>query len=257
MAESVPRTFLITGCNRGIGLELVKQLLAKPNPPEKVFATCRSPGTSQSQELINLAAKHPNLSVIKLETTDPVSVAEAMKEVEKQLKGHGLNVLINNAGILQESSLESVDEKDLLNVFTTNVVGPMLVTKAFLPLLKKAAQENPQGEMNWTRAAMINMSSVGSSIEKTSETFLWWPLLSYRCSKAALNMLTRCQALGYKKDGILCTAIHPGWVQTDLGGPKAPLTVDQSVSGMLQVFCNLTETQNGILVDWEGKTIPW
>nr|XP_033798318.1 C-factor-like isoform X3 [Geotrypetes seraphini] len=216
-----------------------------------------STGGAMTYELTNLAAQHPNLSVIKLETTDPASVAEAMKEVEKQLKGCGLNVLINNAGICKNNTLESVDEKDLLNAFTTNVVGPMLVTKAFLPLLKKAAQENPQGKMSWTRAAVINMSTMGASIEKTSETFLCWPFVSYRCSKTALNMLTRCQALGYMKDGILCTAIYPGWVQTDMGGPEAPLTVDQSVSGMLQVLCNLSEKHNGIFVDWEGKTIPW
>ncbi|XP_030059507.1 uncharacterized protein LOC115470455 [Microcaecilia unicolor] len=257
MTGPVPRTVLITGCNRGIGLELVKQLLAKPNPPDLLFATCRSPGTPQCQELTNLAAKHPNLSVISLEATDPGSVAEAKKEVEKQLKGRGLNVLINNAGIMPESTLESVDEKDLLNVYTVNVVGPVLVTKAFLPLLKKAAQVNPQAPMNWTRAVLINMSTIGSSIAKVSENFSWMQVVSYRCSKAALNMLTCCQSLGYKKDSILCTAIHPGWVQTDLGGSEAPLSVEESVKGILKVLCNLTEKQNGILLDWEGNTIPW
>ncbi|XP_030059506.1 uncharacterized protein LOC115470454 [Microcaecilia unicolor] len=257
MAGSVPHTFLITGCNRGIGLELVKQLLTKPNPPERIFATCRSPDTLQSQELTNLSAKYSNLSVIQLEATDPVSVTAAMKEVEKQLKGRGLNVLINNAGIMTETTLESVDDKDLLNVFTTNVVGPMLVTKAFLPLLMKAAEENSQAHMNWTRAAMINMSTILGSIKLNAESFLMKPVLSYRCSKAALNMLTNCQALRYKQDGILCTAIHPGWVQTDLGGPEASLTVDQSVSGILKVLCSLNEKHSGLLLDWEGKTIPW
>nr|XP_033798319.1 C-factor-like isoform X4 [Geotrypetes seraphini] len=215
-----------------------------------------TPQVEQMEELTNLSAKYSNLSVIKLETTDPASVAEAMKEVEKQLKGRGLNVLINNAGIISETTLETVDEKDLLNVYSTNVVGPMLVTKAFLPLLKKAAEENPQAHMNWTRAAVINMSSILGSIKLNAESFLRNPVLSYRCSKAALNMLTNCQAVGYKKDGILCTAIHPGWVQTDMGGPKASLTVGQSVNGILKVLCSLTENHNGILLDWEGKIIP-
>ncbi|XP_029464719.1 uncharacterized protein LOC115095333 [Rhinatrema bivittatum] len=257
MAGSVPRVILITGCNRGIGLELVKQLLGKPNPPEHIFATCRSPSTPQSQELMNLAAKHPNLSVIQLETTDPASVAEAAKEVEKQLKGRGLNLLINNAGIVTESTLESVDMKDLLHLYATNVGGPALVTKAFLPMLKKAAQESPQAPMNWTRAAMINMSTLAGSIEKASLSYAMFKVISYRCSKAALNMLTKCQSLEYKKDGILCVALHPGWVQTDLGGAEATLTPDQSVSGILNVLCSLSEKHNGVLVDWEGNVLPW
>ncbi|XP_030059509.1 uncharacterized protein LOC115470456 isoform X2 [Microcaecilia unicolor] len=158
---------------------------------------------------------------------------------------------------MTESTLESVDEKDLLHVYTTNVVGPMLVTKAFLSLLKKAAQAVPQAEMSWHKAALINISSITSSIDKAIETFSLFPVLSYRCSKAALNMLTRCQSVVYKEDGILCTAIHPGWVKTDLGGPQAQLTVDESVHGVLKVLCALSKKHNGILVDWEGNTIPW
>nr|XP_033798782.1 C-factor-like isoform X2 [Geotrypetes seraphini] len=231
-------------------------LMSKSRRPEAAWH-CILMVKGKTQELKKLSAKHPNLVLIKLEMTDSASIGKAAKDVEKQLKGRGLNLLINNAGIITDSTLESVNEKDLLHVYMTNMVGPMLVTKAFLPLLKKAAQAVREAEMNWHKAVLINISSITSSIEKVPETYSFFPALSYRCSKAALNMLTRCQSVVYKEDGILCTAIHPGWVKTDLGGPQAPLTVDESVHGILKVLCALSEKHNGILVDWEGNTIPW
>ncbi|XP_068117891.1 C-signal-like [Hyperolius riggenbachi] len=253
-----PQRFLITGCNRGIGLELVRQLLEQPNPPKQIFATCRNPNSPQNQVLNDLAAKNPNVVVIPLETTDAKSIQEAVEKVEKHLNGAGLNVLINNAGIMvTTSTLESADEEDFLKVYNTNVVGPLLMAKAFLPLLKKAAQENSEKPLGCSKAALINVSTLLGSIERVPEKFNFAPALSYRCSKAALNMLTRCQSVGYQKDGILCTALHPGWVQTDLGGPQAPLTVEKSVNGIVKVLNNLSEKDSGILVDWEGNTIPW
>ncbi|XP_078525508.1 C-signal-like [Lissotriton helveticus] len=257
MSSPLARTILITGCNRGLGLEMVRQLLEKPNAPEQIFATCRTPESPQSQALNELAAKHSNLKVIQLEVTDPESVNKAVKEVEAHLKGAGLNVLFNNAGILTPSSLENVDAEDMLHVYSTNVVGPLLVTKAFLHLLKKAAKDNNEAGMSCSKAAVINMSTRLSSIAVCHEKFEFAPVVSYRCSKAALNMLTQCQSLGYKSDGILCTAIHPGWVQTDLGGSEAPLTPPDSVKGILNVLYSLTEKDNGCLLDWEGKTVPW
>ncbi|XP_027563140.1 uncharacterized protein LOC113980083 [Neopelma chrysocephalum] len=82
-----------------------------------------------------------------------------------------------------------------------------------------------------------------------------------RCSKAALNMLTKCQSLAYKEHGILCVTLHPGWVQTDMGGSsesfKPPLTIDASVQGMLKVLSSLSEKETGTFLDWEGKMLPW
>ncbi|KAG9462490.1 hypothetical protein GDO78_014046, partial [Eleutherodactylus coqui] len=129
--------------------------------------------------------------------------------------------------------------------------------QALLPFLKKAAAENQRKPLSCSKAAVINISTLLGSIEKTPESFYAFPVLSYRCSKAALNMLTQCESLTYKKDGILCTAIHPGWVQTDLGGPTAPLTVEQSVKGILKVLDSLSEKHSGIHMDWEGNVVPW
>ncbi|KAM9302250.1 C-signal-like [Gastrophryne carolinensis] len=252
-----PQRILITGCNRGIGLELVRQLLEQPNPPKQIFATCRDPRSSQNQTLQELACKDPRVLLIKRETTDPRSISEAAKEVEKHLNGAGLNVLLNNAGVMPESSLQSADANDFINVYNINVVGPFLIAKAFLPLLKKAADENGSQPLGSSKAALVNVSTLLGSIEKTPETFKLHPVVSYRCSKAALNMLTRCQSLDYQKDGIICTALHPGWVQTDLGGPSAPLTVEQSVKGIIKVVDGLSEKHSGVLVDWEGNTVPW
>uniref|UniRef100_A0A8C8RGF9 C-factor-like n=1 Tax=Pelusios castaneus TaxID=367368 RepID=A0A8C8RGF9_9SAUR len=255
------RSVLVTGSNRGIGLELIKRFIGKPNPPEVIFATCRDPDGARAQELKNLASKHPNVMILQLEATDPGSIKAAAKKAEAHLGGSGLNLLINNAGVMPPSTLESATSEDMLNVYKINVVGPLLVTQAFLPLLKKAAQGSNQKGMSCSKAAIVNISTVLGSIEKTPESFFFVPVVSYRCSKAALNMLTKCQSMGYKDAGILCTALHPGWVQTELGNfqsnVQADLTVDESVNGLMKVMCNLSEKHHGILVTWEGNTLPW
>uniref|UniRef100_A0A8C8RG82 C-factor-like n=1 Tax=Pelusios castaneus TaxID=367368 RepID=A0A8C8RG82_9SAUR len=263
MAGFHVHSVLVTGSNRGIGLELIKHFIGKPNPPEVIFATCRDPEGTRAQELKNLAAQHPNVVILQLDTTDPGSIKAAAKKAEAHLGGSGLNLLINNAGIVSPSTLESATSEDMLSVYNTNVVGPLLVTQAFLHLLKKAAQGSNQKGMSCSKAANVNISSVLGSTEKTPETF-FVPVVSYRCSKAALNMLTKCQSMGYKDAGILCTALHPGWVKTELGrlagrGPMGggDLTVDESVSGIMKVLCNLSEEHHGILVTWEGNTLPW
>nr|XP_005314219.1 C-factor-like [Chrysemys picta bellii] len=257
MAGFHVRSVLVTGSNRGIGLELIKRFIGKPNPPEVIFATCRDPEGVRAQELKNLASKHPNVVILQLETTDSASIKAAAIKAEAHLGGTGLNLLINNAGVMPPSTLESATPEDMLSVYNTNVVGPLLVTQVFLPLLKKAAQGSNQKGMSCSKAAIVNISTVLGSIEKTPETFSFVPVVSYRCSKAALNMLTKCQSMGYKQDGILCSALHPGWVKTELGSAQADLTVDESVSGLIKVICELSEKHHGVLMSWEGNTLPW
>ncbi|XP_044842689.1 C-factor-like isoform X2 [Mauremys mutica] len=207
-------------------------------------------------ELRNLVSKHPNLVMVKLDAVNPASIEESARRVEEQLDSSGLNLVINNAGIFSEVSLAKVDSEEMLDAYKTNVVGPMLVGQAFLPLLKKAAQGSSQKGLSCSKAAIINISSVLGSIERVPETF-FKPVISYRCSKAALNMLTRCQALSYAEDGILCAAVHPGWVQTDMGTQEADLPVDESVRGILAMLPALSEKHSGSLWSWAGKTIPW
>uniref|UniRef100_A0A8C0J048 C-factor n=1 Tax=Chelonoidis abingdonii TaxID=106734 RepID=A0A8C0J048_CHEAB len=240
---------LVTGANRGIGLELVKQLLGKSNPHS---GSLRPAGTRMESE-------HPNLVIIALEATDPASVKAAATRVEEHLKSSGLNLLINKAGIARLSTLESETAEGMSLVYATNVTGPLLVSQAFLPLLKKAAQGSNQKGLSCSKAAIVNMSSEAGSIQNV---LIWHvgQVIAYRCSKAALNMLTKCQSLGYGGDGILSVAVHPGWVQTDMGislSPEAPLTVDASVRGILNVLPTLSEKDNGAFMSWEGKVLPW
>ncbi|KAM6300546.1 C-signal-like [Aegotheles albertisi] len=253
------RSVLVTGANRGLGLGLVRHFLGLPNPPQWVFATCRDPKGQGAQELQNLAAKHPSLGIVALEVTNPASIKAAAARVGEQLGGSGLNLLINNAGIAKFNLLDTETQEDMTQVYTTNTIGPLLVSQAFLPLLKKAAQGSPGSALSCSKAAIINMSSIVGSIKE----LCFWDMancVSYRCSKAALNMLTKCQSLGYREHGVLCAALHPGWVQTDLGssgGHTPPLTVDDSVRGMLKVLSRLSEKDTGSFLDWEGKVVAW
>ncbi|XP_066493223.1 C-signal-like [Tiliqua scincoides] len=258
MATLVPQRILVTGSNRGIGLELVKQLVGKSNRPEWIFATCRDPEGKGAQVLKNLAAKHQGVVIIPLDVSDPSSVKAAAAQVTEQLKGAGLNLLINNAGIAKLSTMQTETPENMSEVYQTNVIGSMMVSQAFLPLLRKASQESPQKGMSCSKAAILNISSEAGSISK----LLGWDLgqcVCYRCSKAALNMLTRCMSLGFAEDEILCVALHPGWVQTDMGNGAglAPMTLDGNVEIILNTLSRLSEKDNGAFVDWEGNVLPW
>ncbi|XP_048371184.1 C-factor-like isoform X1 [Sphaerodactylus townsendi] len=253
------RSVLVTGSNRGIGLELVRQLVGQSKKPEWIFATCRDPKGPRAQDLKNLADKHQSVKIIPMDTNDPSSVKAAAAQVTEKLQGAGLNLLINNAGIVKPGCLESETAEDMSEVYKTNVIGPMIVSQAFLPLLRKASQESPQKGMSCSKAAIVNMSSEAGSITNLL-VFDLGHVLGYRCSKAALNMLTRCQSLEYAKDEILCIALHPGWVQTDMGDSaqgQAPLTVDDSVQAMLKTLGHLSEKDSGTFLNWEGETLPW
>ncbi|KFV64735.1 hypothetical protein N307_13222, partial [Dryobates pubescens] len=247
-----------TGATRGIGLGLVQHFLGMPTPPKWVFAGCRDPKGQRAQELQNLASKHPNLVIIPLDVSNPASIKAAAATVEKHLGGSGLTLLINNAGVVKINKLEDETLEDMRQVYTTNTIGPLLMGQ-FLPLLKKAAQGSPGSGLSCSKAAIVNVSSIAGSIE---EMYAWEyaHAVAYRCSKAALNMLTKCQSLGYREHGILCVALHPGWVETDLGsatGQKPPVTVDACVQGMLKVLSSLSEKDTGTFLDWEGKVVPW
>uniref|UniRef100_A0A8D2L4L4 C-factor-like n=1 Tax=Varanus komodoensis TaxID=61221 RepID=A0A8D2L4L4_VARKO len=202
MDVPMARSVLVTGSNRGIGLELVKQLVAASNRPQWIFATCRDPDGPRAQV-------SPRVQLL------PASVQAAAARVSERLKGARLNLLINNAGMALPSTLKSEKPEDMAEVYKTNVIGPMVVSQVFLPLLRKAAQESPQKGMSCSKAAIINMSSEAGSI---ANLFAWeyGQVVNYRCSKAALNMLTRCQSLIFAKEEILCSAVHPGWLKTDM-----------------------------------------
>ncbi|XP_039236807.1 C-factor-like [Pipra filicauda] len=253
---ALARSVLVTGSNRGIGLELVRQLAASPRPPQHIFATCRDPEGPRGKALKELAAQHASIKLVQLDTVNLPSIRGAVGAVGSHLKDQGLNLLINNAGVSSHATLRSVDPQEMLAVFATNVVGPLQVTKEFLPLLEQAAKGTGKEGLSCGRAAAINISTKLASLGLclgVPEA----PMYPYRASKAAQNMVTRCLAAELQDKGILCVAIHPGWVKTDMGTEKAPLTVEQSVRGILTVLASLSQDASGAFLDWEGNCLPW
>lgn len=229
---------LITGANRGIGLELVRQYSERANT--HVFAATRQPETAA--ELQALAQSRPdNVTVVQLEVTDEASIAAAVQAVQQQVDA--LDVLINNAAINPEagtSDLFALDAEQIMHVLRVNVLAPVLVASGFAGLLK--AGQRPR---------LINISSgVGSLTRRTHGGSY-----AYSTSKAGVNMMTRNLAADLKP--VICIALDPGWVKTDMGGPNAHLEPHESIQGILQVVDQLTAEDNGSYRNYKGETLPW
>ena len=239
-----PRYILITGSNRGIGLEFTRQLLARGH---YVFATCRRPDAADALHAVR--ARHSSrLRILPLDVTDPASVESAFQAVAGQTDR--LHRLINNAGVDGGGRADHFGELDpdrMAHVFRVNAIGPAYIAQRATPLLATAADEDEQ-------AIVINISSGLGSIASTNGSSTWQ---SYRASKAALNMLTRVMAFDLAERGVLAVALTPGWVQTDMGGAHAAIPPETSVSGMLRVIETLSLDERGALLSWEGKPVPW
>lgn len=243
-----PRSVLITGASRGLGLEFVKQFLQVPTPPEFLFATCRNP--DNAKELQEVAKSNSSITIMKLDVSEMNTIEEAKKLVESKVGAGGLNLLINNAGINKKVTLETVTPDMMLDTFNINVNGPLFTTKAFLPLLLKAAISSTPSNPS---SAIVNMSSIMSSIARTVTS----DAVEYRVSKSAVNMLTKILHNELKDKGIHVGCLHPGWVQTDMGTAKAPVTVSQSVCGCIQVMSNMNSENACVLTDYTGNPLPW
>lgn len=247
-----PKSVLITGCSRGIGLELVKHFLKLQPPPTHLFATCRSPETAK--DLKEMAATNPSIAIVKLDTTEQSSIDAARAMVESRLEGSGLNLLINNAAILQRSPLDVVTAEMMVEHYRVNCAAPLMVTKAFLPLLKIAANADRDKPMSCSRSAIINISTGVASISENSSGGNY----AYRASKAGLNMVTTNLAIELKGDGIIATAVHPGWVRTDMGGANARISTEESVSLIMNVLAKLQgEDGTGKFYHCKGHIIGW
>ena len=250
--STAPHSILITGANKGLGLGLVKHLLANRPCPQHVIATSRSLGGDKSKELEELAAKETCLSVIQLDVDDPATFPTAVGMVDGIVQEHGLNVLVNNAGIHIRRGIENVTADDMKQVYATNTIGPLMLTQSFLPLLKRAASHSSK-PLGWERSAIINISSLLASMSNNDSGSLY----PYRCSKAALNAMTKSLSVDLLKDGIITVAVNPGWVSTEMGGSKAPLTVDEAVQGMVKLFSSLNQDSNGGFFKYDGTVTEW
>jgi NAD(P)-dependent dehydrogenase (short-subunit alcohol dehydrogenase family) len=236
----MPRHILVTGANRGIGLEFVRQLLTRG---DRVVATCRQPGKANA--LNTLAGEHPGrLHVLPLEVANAKSRAELVRElplVRELLDGAPFDGLINNAGVLyQGERFGQLSEAHLDDCFRINTSGPLLLTEALVPHLRDGA-------------TVVNISSMLGSITSTQH----FGTPSYNISKAAQNMATRLTARALADRGIIAIAMHPGWVQTDMGGDGAQIAPRDSVAGMLRVIDGVTLAMSGEFFDWNGAQVPW
>ncbi|XP_028651980.2 C-factor-like [Erpetoichthys calabaricus] len=245
-------SIMITGASRGIGLQLVETLMNSSSRPGMVIAAARD--CSRAKELTKLAESHPDLHIVTLDVTNKDDIEAAFEKVESLVGDKGLNCLVNNAGIYVKSTLNEVTAEGMMKNYEVNAVSPLMVTKAFLPLLRKAA--NQETGMGIHRAAIINISSILGSIQ-----LIWGESThvigyAYNTSKAALNMVTRSLSFDLSGEGILCVSLHPGWVKTDMGGPQAHLTKEESITGILNVMSDLSEKDNGGYVSYTGEILP-
>ncbi|KAI8048598.1 4-dihydrotrisporin dehydrogenase [Gilbertella persicaria] len=237
----MPLVYVVTGASRGLGLEFVKQIVAAGN---HVFACARNPDSSS--ELSKLV-DNEKVYAIKLDTSNEESIKAAAEEINFKAP-EGVDILINNAGIGGQmgTNYETVTKQDMLKVFETNVTGVNETTKAFVPLLRKRPTKK-----------ILNMSSVLGSISEVEDSTGSGFGIAYGVSKTALNMLTKLTAKQLESEGFVVYASHPGWVQTAMGGPQAPLTAEVSIRGQLAKIDSLTVEDNGKFYDYEGKPIAW
>lgn len=223
----------ITGAGRGIALELVKLHLAKG---DRVFALLRDPDGADALRGV-AAGSGGKVTLHAMDVADDASVKAGAADTGDA----AIDVLYNVAGVSgsTDSELESADFADWLDVFNVNVNGPMRVFQAFLPRLESGAKVVSFG------------SQVGAST---------WPYPGYEvysASKAALHRLMVSVALGTKDRGVIAISVHPGWVQTDMGGPAAELTPLESAQGIAALAQRLTPEMSGGFYKWNGETHAW
>jgi len=228
---------LVTGANRGLGLELCRQLLARG---DRVVAACRQPGKATA--LNTLAGEHPGrLHVTPLDVAEPKSHAALARELSLLTEGEPLDLLVNNAGVLRGGErYGSVQAADLETSFRTHALGPFLLVQTLTPQLADNAR-------------VANISSEIGSIGLRQE----FRTPSYAIGKAAQNMATSLLAQALAPRGILVVALHPGWVRTDMGTDRAALSPQESARGLLQVIGGLQARDSGAFLDWQGQTLPW
>lgn len=237
MNDTSIRRIVITGANRGLGLEFVRQWLLRG---DRVLALERSREPSASLEA--LRREHDGLRIGSCDVTSDADVASAASTAEDHLGA--VDLLVNNAGIYgaRNRGMDEVDLEEMHRVFEVNAVAPLRVTRAFAPLLERGA-----------RPAVVHVTSLMGSIADNSSGGSW----AYRASKAALNMINRNIAHDLDGKGIPSVAIHPGWVRTDMGSDAAPLSPEESVSAMIATIDAVSASQSGKMIDRAGETIPW
>lgn len=231
-------TILISGANRGLGLEFTKQYLSDG---ATIIACCRAPDGAKDLHKV-AEGSGGKVRVERLDVTDDASCAA----LAGKLKGEPIDMLINNAGIIgpamEKQTTADMDYDGFAEALSVNALAPLRVSMALLPNLE-AGKGKVIGNVS------SRMGSIGDT-EVTRGT-------AYRASKAALNMVMKCLSIDLKDKGFTVMVMHPGWVQTDMGGPQADLTPTESVTGMRNVLAKLTTADTGKFFNYDGTPLPW
>ena len=226
---------LITGTNRGIGLEFVKQFLGRG---DEVLATCRD--VTSASELSDLASSESRLRLYSLD----VNSEQSMLDFANEIKDEAIDIFINNAGVYgpRDASFGNVSAADWNKVLHVNSVAPMLLTQHIIGSLKQGGEKK-----------LVYITSKMGSIDdnKGGGSYI------YRSSKTALNSVVRSLSVDLASDGFSVAVVHPGWVLTDMGGPNALINTETSVSGMIGVIDNLSQQNTGQFFNYDGAPIPW
>ena len=226
---------VISGANRGLGLEFAKQYAAEG---ARVFAGARDLGGADA--LKKLAAES-NGAVTPLVLD--VGNDRSVKEFARSVGDGAVDILIANAGVIggrDQHRLETLDIADAAETFSINALGALRLGKAFAANLKKA------------KGRFVAVTSLMGSIEEAGGGYY-----AYRMSKAALNMGTHALANDMRRDGVICVPMSPGWAKTDMGNPGAPQEVDATVSAMRARIAALTPADSGRFLSWDGRELPW
>ena len=225
---------VITGGNKGIGLELAKQAVAKG---ARVYCGVRSPG--QAKELMDVIGKNGEVLALDVSSDNSVRMfADALRS-----RANSVDVLINNAGVYLDkpnSGIESLESQMLLETLNVNAIGPVRMTRAMLPYLKQAPN-----------AKVATISSLMGSLTDNKAGGAY----AYRMSKTAVNMFVK--TLAVDESGITAITLHPGWVKTDLGGAGAPLEPAKSAEGIWTVIETCTPQDSGKFFNHAGRELPW
>jgi len=226
------KSVLITGANRGIGLEFARQY-AKDG--WRVLACCREPGSAAELKQLGGA-----VAIHALDIGD----YRAIDSLARELKSESIDILLNNAGVYGSGpqTLAAVDYDDWAEVFRIDCMAQIRMAGAFVDHVAKSQR----------KIVVALTSKMGSVADNTSGG-----AYAYRSAKAALNMAYKSLAIDLAPRGIIAAVIHPGWVQTDMGGSSAPTSVEESVSGMRRVIDRMTPAMAGRFWGFDGAEIPW
>ncbi|OQW30517.1 MAG: short-chain dehydrogenase [Nitrospira sp. SG-bin1] len=227
------QTALVTGASKGIGLEVARQLV------ERGWYVCLTARNLKADKKTALTLRS-SIHVVELDVTKQPSIERAVKEVSAAMDH--LDVLVNNAGILEDGddSVPTVDADLLRRTLETNTLGPLMVTQAFLPLLRKSRG-----------ARIVNVSSTGGQLTGMGH---WAP--AYSISKAALNAVTGQFAAALAPEKIAVNSVCPGWVRTDMGGCNAPRSVTQGADSIVWLATEAPHELTGKFIQ-DRKVIDW